>query len=220
MSKTIALAKQNAEHGPVASDVVSRTIALAKEKEVRKLHPLTGGLSGLLGNSEEAIQTSADGVNGTAAGNSTQGGNGTAPANVTVPKVKKNTTVPDGSNEPVKPELGNASGNSSAPTRAANISAKVDKAFGDAAKLPEHSHDGIKDANSSNLTANVTVVNQTLAQKPATASNGAARRLMPGQTSPALAQQKAANMTTKVDKAFKEAEKLPENENHGINATK
>jgi hypothetical protein len=52
VEKTIALAKENAKHPPAASDVIQRTIALAKEKEVRKSHPLTGGLTGLLGNAD------------------------------------------------------------------------------------------------------------------------------------------------------------------------
>ena len=209
VTKTIALAKQNADHGPVASDVISRTIALAKEKEVRKSHPLTGGLSGLLGNSEEAIQVKEDGFNGTAKNTTVTNKNQTLPANATTVPKRKNNTIPDGSKEPVKPELGNSSSNSSA--KASNVSAKVDKVFEDAAKMPEHSHDGIKDTNSSsNLTSNVTVSQKHESKVSQKVQNWGS--LAQNNSSP----KKAENMTAKVDKAFKDAEKLPENENHGI----
>jgi hypothetical protein len=87
---------------------------------------------------------------------------------VTAPKPKKNTTTPDGSKEPSKPDLGNSSAtnkSASAPSSAKTVTAKVDKAFKDAAKLPEHSHDGIKVSNDTKAAQG----NSTLPQKEAKA---------------------------------------------------
>jgi hypothetical protein len=63
VSKTIALAKDKAANPPAVQDVISKSIALAKEKEVRKEHPLTGGLRDLLGNMD--VQTHEDNLNAT-----------------------------------------------------------------------------------------------------------------------------------------------------------
>jgi hypothetical protein len=49
--------------------------------------------------------------------------------NATVPKVKKNSTIPDGSKEPPKLTLSNTTKNSSAPTKAENITKNMDKIF-------------------------------------------------------------------------------------------
>lgn len=182
VSKTIALAKDKASNPPQVQDVISKSIELAKEKEKRKEHPLTGGLRDLLGNMD--IQTHVDNLNATKNGTIVQiknvtVANTTAPvsANVTAPKLKKNTTTPDGSKEPSKPDLGNSStmkkSASAGGSSAKNVTTKVDKIFKDAAKLPEHSHDGIKVSNdtkptkgntTTSLPANATG-NSTFAQK-------------------------------------------------------